>query len=133
MPTTGYSIASIFDVPAGATEPNIIKNKPGVTLNEPSLVRVFMTREDVDQEITITIGGTQIYPAGPVDIEAASGTLPSTQDNLVAEVFAGKGDDIIITAFNSNASPRQVRALVMVMPVDDSILRGAAGFLGVRV
>jgi len=131
MPTTGYSISSIFSVPAGETEPNIIKNKPGVTLNEPSLVSLFMTREDVDQEITVTIGGTQVYPAGPVDIEAAAGTIPSTDDNKILQVFAGKGDDIIITAFNSNAAAREVRALVMVMPVDDAILKGAFQFLGV--
>jgi len=130
MAASGYSIAQVFDVPATDTENNIIANKPGVKLPggplQLSVVDIFLTRESVDVQFNVTIGGTNVYPQpGPANINTVAGTLPSTQDDKVITVVAQGGDEIVIAASNANAADQQARALVKVMPVDDAQLRSA--------
>jgi len=126
MGASGYSIAQVFDVPIGGAENNIIANKPGVKLAQTSVVDIYLTRESVDVVFNVTIGGTNVYPQpGPANISTVDGSLPSTQDDKVISVVAAAGDEIIISASNSNAALQEARALVKVMPVDDAMLVSA--------
>ncbi len=117
MGATGYSIAATASIGAGATNNNIIKDLPGVKLAKPSAVRIYLTREAVGVLFTVVVGGTNVYPGAPANINAVNGTLPSTQDDEVIEVLAQRGDEILISAVNSTAAALEARALVKVMPV----------------
>jgi len=117
MGATGYSIASVVTVPLGETVSNLIKDLPGVKLAKPSAVRIYLTREDVGLLFTVTIGGTNVYPGAPANINPVNGTLPSTQDDEVIEVLAQRGDEILISGTNSSAGDLEGRVLVKVMPV----------------
>lgn len=133
MGASGYSIAQIFDVPIGGNENNIIANKPGVKLPATSLVDIYLTRESVDVQFNVTIGGTNVYPQpGPANINTTNGTLPSTQDDKIISVVAAAGDEIIISASNQNVALQEARALVKVMPIDDAMLAFAAGLRTMR-
>jgi len=126
LAASGYSIAQVFDVPAGEAENNIIANKPGVKLAETSLIEIFLTREAVGIEFNVTVGGTNVYPQpGPANINTVDGTLPSVQDDGVIDTIAQGGDEIIISATNSSAGDLEARALVKVMPIGDAMLRTA--------
>lgn len=117
MPAIGYSIAAIAKIPIAGSVANVIADLPGVKLALRSLVQIFMTREAVLVLASVTIGGTQVYPAGPTNIETVVGSLPSTQDDMVIEAVGGPGDEIIIAGTNTGAAIRELRALVKVMPV----------------
>jgi len=126
MGASGYSIAQVFSVPIGGSENNIIANKPGVKLPQTSVVDIYLTRESVDVVFNVTIGGTNVYPQpGPANISTVLGSLPSTQDDKIISVVAARGDEIIISASNSNAAAQEARALVKVMPIDDAMLVSA--------
>jgi len=117
MPAIGYSIAAIADIPLADSVANVIADLPGVKLARRSLVQIFLTREAVLVLASVTIGGTQVYPAGPVNINTVVGSLPSTQDDMVIESVGGAGDEIIIAGTNTSAGALELRALVKVMPV----------------
>jgi len=126
MTAFGYSITGISDIDATGSVGNVIAEKPGRQLAGPSIVRIYLTRESVDVEAQVTIGGTNVFPSGPVNVVAAVGTLPSTQDDEVITVVAQAGDSIIIAGTNANAAKQELRALVKVTLVDDAILLHAA-------
>jgi len=126
MAASGYSIAQISDVPPGESVNNIIANKPGVKLSENSMVDIYLTRESVDVEFNVTVGGTNVYPQpGPANISTVIGSLPSTQDDKVITIIAQGGDEIVIAASNSNVAAQEARALVKVMPIGDAMLATA--------
>jgi len=117
MPAIGYSITGIVDIPAGEAVSNIIENKPGVKLARRSAIDIFLTRESVDVLATVTVGGTNVFPQGPVEIDTVVGSIPSTQDDNVISVIAEAGDEILIAGVNSNVAAQELRALVKVLPV----------------
>lgn len=117
MPAVGYSIVGLVTVAIAGSVANLIADLPGVKLVRRSLVQVFLTRQLVLGLVTVTIGGTNVYPTAPVNINTVIGSLPSTEDDLIIEVIAGAGDEIIIAAVNTNAATNEMRALVKVMPV----------------
>jgi len=126
MAASGYSIAEVNSVPAGGATNNIIANKPGVKLNEISLVEIYLTREAVGVEFNVTVGGTNVYPQpGPANINTIAGSLPSTQDDKVITTLAQAGDEIVIAASNGSAGALEARALVKVMPIGDAMLATA--------
>jgi len=125
MAASGYTLTGITDIDAGGEIDNVVKNKPGVKLNQLSLVDIFLTRESVDVLTTVTVGGSIVFPQGPVNVVAAVGTLPSTEDDNIITVIAQPQDEIIIAGTNSNAAPQELRALVKVMPIDDAMLATA--------
>jgi len=126
MAASGYSITGITDIEAQGSIDNVIANKPGVKLRQPSVVNIYITRESVDVEAQVTVGGSNVFPQGPVNVVASVGTLPSTQDDNVITVLGMAGDDIIIQGTNANVAAQELRALVKVIPVDDAILLHAA-------
>jgi len=127
MAASGYTITGISDIPAGGEIDSVVKNKPGVKLNSLSLVEIFLTREGVDVLTTVTVGGSIIFPQGPVNIATVVGSLPSTQDDRIITVIAQAQDEIIIAGTNANVAAQELRALVKVMPIDDAMLKTAIG------
>jgi len=118
MPATGYSITGIESLPAGETVANIIKDKPGVKIaSKRAAVDIFLSRQDADVQATVTVGGTNVFPTGPVPLDTTAGVMPSTQDDLVISVIAVQGDEILIAGVNNNAAAQELRALVKVMPI----------------
>jgi len=130
MSADGYSIAEAFLIDGAGSVNNIIANKPGVKLPgtavQLSNVDIFLTRESVDVEFNVTVGGSNVYPQpGPANINTVIGSLPSTQDDKVISCVAQGGDEIVIAASNSNAAARQASALVKVQPLDAAQARSA--------
>ncbi len=125
MSASGYSIAAISDIGIGSSVANVIAELPGSKLAEVSMVEIYLTREGVDVLASVTIGGTNVFPAGPVNISTVVGSLPSTQDDNVITALGRPGDDIIIAGTNANAAAQELRALVKVMPLDDTALVAA--------
>ena len=118
MAAIGYSITGITDIALSGTVQNVIANKRGVTLARPSTVQIYLTRETANVTASVTVGGVTVLESGPVNINATTGTLPSTQDDLVIECIAAAGDEIIISGANADgAAARELRALVKVMPL----------------
>lgn len=117
MSARGQTITGITDIAATGEIDNVIKNKPGTTLSRKSAVQIFLTREAVDVLCTVTVGGSIVMAQGPVNINAVVGTIPSTQDDLIIEVIAQKGDEIIIAGTNATAGALELRALVKIMPL----------------
>jgi len=122
MSASGKSIAAVVSIGAGETVANLIKDKPGVVLDLPSKVDIFLTRSAVGVDFTVTIGATNVYPSGPANISTVAGSLPSVRDDKVITVFAQKSDEILILAINTTASVKEARVLVKTMPVDDQML-----------
>jgi len=127
MAASGYSLSGISAIPAGGAVDNVVKNLPGVKLNQMSLVQIYLTRESADILATVTVGGSVVFPQGPTNVVAAIGTLPSTQDDNIITILAQAQDEIIIAGVNSNVAAQELRALVKVMPIDDAMLVTAAG------
>lgn len=117
MPAIGRSLAAITDIAAADSVVNVIEGLPGSKLARRSLVQIFLTREAVLVLAAVTVGGTNVYPSGPVNINTVVGSLPSTQDDLLIEVIGGGGDDIIISGTNTSAGSLELRALVRIMPI----------------
>jgi len=125
MAASGYTLTGITDIDPGGEIDNVVKNKPGVKLNQLSIVNIFLTRESVDILVTVTVGGSIVFPQGPVNVVAAVGTIPSTEDDNIITVIAQPQDEIIIAGTNSNVAAQELRALVKVMPIDDAMLSTA--------
>jgi len=115
-----YQIAVTPDLPLTSTTNNVLLGEPGATLNEPSRVRIYATRESVDVTAGFTLGQQVVMPNGsPTNIDTTIGSLPSIQDDLWAEGFGNAGDDIIVQGVNANAAAQQLSLLVKVVAVSD--------------
>jgi len=132
MVAFGKTIAAIVKVPVGGSIDNVLADKPGITLSEAARIQIFMSRETVNLQVSITIGGANVYPQGPTALEAVVGTLPSTQDDMLVDVMAQKSDTIIISAVSTDAAIREIRALVFLQPVSDAVLSSAMAIRGAR-
>jgi len=118
MVAVGYSLTGISAIPLAGSVENVLAEKPGRVLRQPSQVFIYLTRETVDVLATVTVGGSNVFPQGPTNVVAGVGTLPSTQDDRIIEVLAQRGDEIIIAGTNADAAnPRELRALVQVIPI----------------
>ena len=81
---------------------------------------------DADVSMQMTIGGEQVLPAGPVNLEAGAGVLPSVEDDNIIRTFAKAGDEMIIRGQNDDAAAAaQLRVVIIVTPIDDVILARA--------
>ena len=132
MTAFGKTISAIVKVPVGGSIDNVVENKPGITLNEPSRIQIFMSRETVNLQVSITIGGANVMPQGPTALNPTVGVLPSTQDDMLVDVMAQKSDTIIIAATSTDAAIREIRALVFITPVSDAVLSSAMAIRGAR-
>jgi len=126
MAASGYTISAIADVPATGKVDNVVEALQGITLRQASRIRVYLSREGVDVLAGVNIGGNQVLQTGaPVPLNAIVGVMPSTQDDMVLEVFAQANDLIIVSATNDNAAAQELRVLLQVMPLDDVLLSSA--------
>ena len=133
MPAVGYSISGVSVISPSGNVDNVIANKRGRTLNKLSVVNIFLTRSTVDILATVTVGGTDVFPAGPVNINTVDGSLPSTEDDDVITCLAFPNDEIIIQGTNADgAASQELRALVKVMPVDDMAIVAALNLRGAK-
>lgn len=128
----GYSITGVSDIPANDAVDNVIANKRGRTLQRMSVVDIYLTRESVDVQVSVTIGGTEVFPLGPANIDTVAGSLPSTQDDNVITAIGLPNEEIIIAGTNANAAAQELRALVKVMPVDNSAIVAALNLRGAK-
>lgn len=124
MPASGYSLSDVTDIAANTTEDNLIEGKAGQVLKEASKVDIFMTREAVDVLATIMVGGSIVFPAGPVNINTVVGSLPSVRDDRIVSCIAGAGDAIIVQGQNLTAGALELRTLVKVTPLASMALQG---------
>ncbi len=115
-----YTITSITDIPATTTNRSVLLGEVGEQLDEPSRVKVYATRESVDVTMGISLGRQIALPVGSAtNINAAVGTLPSRQDDLIFEGFGDTGDNITIQGQNVNAAAQELRLLIDVVAIDD--------------
>lgn len=117
MTAVGYTIAAIFDILQANNVANVLADRQGRILKRRSKVFIYLTRETVEVLTAVTVGGTEVFSSGPVNISTVIGSLPSTEDDLLIQVVAQGGDEIVIAGTNSAAAAsRELRALVQVMP-----------------
>jgi len=118
-----YSITQVSSIPLSDAIQNIIEGIAGRTLAEDSLVEVAANMGDADVSMQMTIGGDQVLPAGPVNLEAGAGVLPSVRDDLIISTFGKAGDEMIIRGQNDDAAAAaQLRVVIRVTPIDDVVL-----------
>lgn len=122
-----YSMTVINDVALASTVQNILAGLRGRTLQNSSMVEVFMNAEDVDMSVGVTVGATEALPAGSrVTLNATVGVMPSTRDDRVVRTFGNRGDEIVIQAVNGDAAAAaEIRAIVWVTEIDDVALANA--------
>jgi len=126
-----YTITQVSSIPLSDAIQNIIEGIAGRTLAEDSLVEVAANMGDADVSMQMTIGGDQILPAGPVNLEAGAGVLPSVRDDLIIQSFGKAGDEMIIRGQNDDAAAAaQLRVVIRVTPVDDVVLARAMSEFG---
>lgn len=125
-----YTIPVIEDIPLASTVQNLLEGRSGRVLDEPSRVRLYATRETVDVTVGMTLGREEVVPAGSVAaLNATAGTLPSRQDDLLAETLGNGGDEIIVQGVNADgAAARELRLIVDVISIED--LAALPGSLG---
>lgn len=127
MVAVGRSIAAIVSIPLNGEVANIIKDLPGQVLQQDSAVDIFLTREGDGVLFTVTVGGVNVYPAAPANINTVNGSLPSVRDDRVISLIADANDAVIIQAANSSGAALEARALVKTMPVAALGIRGGRG------
>jgi len=126
-----YTITQVSSIPLSDAIQNIIEGIAGRTLAEDSLVEVAANMGDADVSMQMTIGGDQILPAGPVNLEAGAGVLPSVRDDLIISSFGKAGDEMIIRGQNDDAAAAaQLRVVIRVTPIDDVVLARAMSEFG---
>jgi len=126
-----YSITQVSSIPLSDAIQNIIEGIAGRTLAEDSLVEVAANMGDADVSMQMTIGGDQVLPAGPVNLEAGAGVLPSVRDDLIISTFGKAGDEMIIRGQNDDAAAAaQLRVIIRVTPIDDVVLARAMSEFG---
>ena len=115
-----YTLPAISDVPLGGTDLDLLDGLRGRTLTEPSLVQILLNGETVDITMGVTIGATEVLPSGSrVTLQATVGVLPVFPDDVLAESFGSKGDEIIVSARNAGAAAGEARAVVRVTAIED--------------
>jgi len=124
-----YTISAIVDLAANKGA-SIIEGLRGRTLDDNSRVRIFATREAIDVELNITVGGESAGQEILPDINTVNGSAPAIPDNLIIDTFGLRGDEIVIRANNLTAGALEVSVLVFVTPMADLALQQSMGIIG---
>ncbi len=122
-----YAMTVINDIALASTVQNVLAGLRGRTLQNRSMVEVFVNVEDVDVSLGITVGATEALPAGSrATLNATVGDMPSTRDDRVVRTFGNAGDEIVIQGVNGDAAAAaELRVIVWVTEVDDVALVNA--------
>jgi len=121
-----YTISAIEDIAANGRA-SLIDGLRGRTLDEPSRVIIFATREAIDVLMTITIGGTEVLGGGLASIVAAVGTKPTVPDDIIVDSGGLRGEEIIVTGQNLTAGALELRVLIFVVPLSDVAMNTVLG------
>jgi len=116
-----YSISAISDIAANSSD-SLIDGLRGRTLEEPSRVVVFASREAINVLLSVTIGGVDVGAGLLAQVLAAVGTKPVVPDDLIIDSAGLKGDEIIVTGQNLTAAALELRVLIFVVPISDNAL-----------
>lgn len=130
------SLTGISDIPLSGAIDNVIANLQGRTLTEPSVILIALNRETVDVTCGVSVGATQVLPAGSaVTVQATVGVMPVLPDDIVITTAGLAGDEIIIAGRNADAAvPRELRTIVKIIPVEDmALLRAVQAVQGVQL
>jgi len=127
-----YTITQVSSIPLSDSIQNIIEGIRGRTVPEDSYVEIAANMGDADVSMQVTIGSDQVFPPGPVNLEASAGVLPSVDDDNIIRTFARGGDEIIIRGQNDDAvAAAQLRVVIVVTPIDDVVLARSMREFGV--
>jgi len=127
-----YTITAIGVIPLSDNIANIIEGIRGRTVPEDSYVEIAANMGDADVSMSVTIGSDQVFPQGPVNLEAGAGVLPSVDDDNIIRTFARGGDEIIVRGQNDDAAAAaQLRVVIVVTPIDDVVLARSMREFGV--
>jgi len=129
------AFAIVNDIPLSESVVDIALGFPGAILAEDSLVIVYLNGETADIRAQISVGGNQVFPEGPVTVQATAGILPVTPDDLVVATFGKAGNAITIRGTNQDAAAaREIRAKVQTFPTSDiALLSQALRTLGIPI
>lgn len=130
------SLTGISDIPLSGSVDNVVANLQGRVLTEPSVVLIALNRESVDVLVGVSVGATQVLPAGSaVTVQATIGVMPVLPDDMIITTAGLKGDEIIVAGTNADAAaPRELRTVIKIIPVEDmALLRAVQSLQGVDV
>lgn len=133
MLASPYTMTAISDVPSSDSVKSLLAGERGRVLTEPALVQIAFNAEDVDITMGVTVGATEVLPAGSrVTLQATVGILPVLPDDVLVETFGNDGDEIVIGAANADAAAsREARVVVKVTAIEDvdlaRVVRQSAG------
>ncbi len=119
-----YTITNITDVGISATA-SLLSGEPGRIVPEPSRVRCYANRENVNVLFDCTVGDSRVTSRAPAAVQATLGVTPVVPDNILFDTFANAGDEIVILAANTDAAASEARVTVFVTPLDDLALQRA--------
>ncbi len=121
------AFTAVNDIPLSSTVEDIVANVPGAVLQEDSLVIIALNGETTDIRAQLSVGGNQVLPRSRVTVQATSGVLPITPDDVIVATFGKKGEQITISGTNLDAAAaRELRAKVQTFPTSDIMLLAQA-------
>jgi len=120
MAQGSYSIKLNRDVPLSTTE-NLLAGLEGRTLEEDSVVILFLNQEAVTGSWQITVGSRQVLQQNAIaTLQATVGVMPIIPDDVAIVTTGEKGQEIIVNATNGDgAVPREMRLSLFVIPVTE--------------
>lgn len=129
------SFTAVRDIPSSETVQNIVADIPGSQVSEDSVVLIALNGETTDISAQISIGGAQVLPDSNVTVQATSGVLPITPDDIIVTTMAKANEQITIRGTNvDSVAARELRAKVQVFGVlDIAILAQALRGVGIPV
>lgn len=110
----GQFLSDRTDVLTAAVVDNVLANKFGRVLVEPSKISVAMTGSIIDAFATIIIGSEILIDGQEIGNTAAA---PRNPEDVLVQGFGEKGDEVIVKVRNANAATNTVRTAVFIEPV----------------
>jgi len=113
-----FSVSVVASVAANKTT-NIILGLRGETLDGPSRLQFFMTRQAVLLQVNILVGGENVIQNGLPQINTVAGTKPAVPDDLLVDTFGFGAEKLIVDGQNLTAGALELRMLLMITPLSD--------------
>lgn len=93
---------------------NVLANKFGRVLQEPSKISVAITGELISLFATVIIGNEILIDGQEVGNTNAT---PRNPEDVLAQGFGEKGDEVIVKLRNANVATNDARTSVFIEPV----------------
>lgn len=107
-------------IAAGTTIQNLIAESQFEFVGTPTRVQVYATSDPAvgDAQLEVFFGQELEFAKSPINLAAAAGQGPKTNEDLIADDVAAPGDRITITASETaGALAAEVRVLVSFTPM----------------